>query len=144
MIRACSKCGCKNRVPLRRLAEQAKCGSCHTPLGPIDVPLELTSVNDFDELTKSSQVPVVVDFWANWCPPCRMLAPELAKLAKLRAGQLLFAKVNTDELPALAERYSISGIPSLLVFERGRVTRSTAGFMSASALERELELSALN
>ena len=140
MIRRCPSCQTDNRVPAARLKERARCARCHAALTPIDVPIGLHDSQAFDELITHSPLPVLVDFWAPWCAPCRVLAPELEKLARARAGSLVVAKLDTDEVPEVAGRFDISGVPSLYLFESGRVKRTTAGAMPMGAIIAELGL----
>jgi thioredoxin 2 len=102
----------------------------------VSAPLVIAQVSEFDELVASSDVPVLVDYWAPWCGPCRMVAPELKKVASSQAGKLVVAKVNVDEVPELAERYGIRSIPTLAVFHGGREVARSVGAGSASAIER--------
>ena len=132
-IIACDSCGQKNRVPYS--SHETRCGKCKTTLRPPAEPIEVASVDTFDALIDTTGHPVVVDFWAPWCGPCRMVAPEIAKVAAAHAGRLIVVKVNTDALPELGERYRIQSIPTMAIFEEGREAARTTGAMPADQIE---------
>jgi thioredoxin len=98
----------------------------------------LTSAEDFDELVRQAPLPVLVDYWAEWCGPCRMVAPELEKLAKERHGKLVIAKLDTDALPEVAARFDIRSIPTMILFRNGAVAERLSGAMSAGAIAERL------
>jgi thioredoxin 2 len=132
VIVPCTSCGRKNRIPFGR---DAKCAHCHAPLPAPGEPLEISSTAAFDALVASTRAPIVVDFWAPWCGPCRMVSPEIAKVARAQQGRWLVAKVNTDALPDLAGRYGIQSIPTMAVFAGGREVSRTSGARPASEIE---------
>jgi len=136
MRRVCSECKTINRVPVRHLAETGKCGKCHAALPPHSVPIDVTSGTQFDDIIAGARVPVLVDFWATWCGPCRAVAPEVRKAAHGLAGKALVLKVDTDALDDVARRYQISSIPNFAVFHGGRLVRQRAGAADARQLER--------
>lgn len=140
MIIECTSCGTKNRLPAARLEEGGKCGQCKQPLAPPGKASVVESAADFDALLKSSPVPVLVDFWAPWCGPCRTVAPELERVASDRRGKVLVAKVNTDELPDVAGRFGIQAIPTMILFSRGKEARRIQGAMRAPAILQQLAL----
>jgi len=131
----CANCGQKNRIAFEKLGRTARCGQCHQDIQAGSTPLEVGSTADFDRLTSQSAVPVVVDYWAPWCGPCRMVAPELEKVAKRSAGRFLVVKVNTDVLTDLGERHRIRSIPTLAVFSQGREVTRAAGARAAAEIE---------
>jgi thioredoxin 2 len=135
IVVTCSSCGKKNRLAYERLGDPVRCGQCKQPLTVPAVPIELHSTADFDRLVSKSSLPVVVDYWAPWCAPCRMVAPELQKVASRQAGRMLVVKVNTDELADLGQRYNIRSIPTLAVFANGREVARTAGARPAPEIE---------
>ncbi len=134
VIRVCESCGTKNRVPASHLADQGRCGSCKATLSPISEPISADH-EIFDETIRSVKVPVLVDFWAAWCGPCRMAAPEVAKVAKNMAGRAVVMKVDTEKHPQLAARYKVSGIPNFVVFRDGNVVFQQAGAVGAAQME---------
>jgi len=128
----CPSCGKTNRLRYVSLASATQCGSCHTRLSPPAEPLEVPDPATFDALVTSSALPVVVDFWAPWCGPCRVMAPELEKVANGAKGEWLVVKVDTDAVPELGERFRIRSIPTLAIFKGGREIHRSAGARSAA------------
>src|SRR5262249_22417516 len=135
LIVSCPSCGQKNRLAFARLGDEGRCGKCKQPLRAPGEPFELHGVADFDRLVAGASIPIVVDYWAPWCGPCRMVAPELKKVAARQAGQMLVVKVNTDELTELGQRYNIRSIPTLAVFAGGKEVARTAGARPADQIE---------
>ena len=140
MIVQCSGCSRSNRLPAARLRDRAKCAACKAQLLPVNRPMAVRSVADFDELLRDSPAPVLVDFWAAWCGPCRTVAPELEKIAGERAGRVVVAKVDTEALPDLAARFGIRSIPTMIVFRDGKEAKRMSGAMPASAITQQLEV----
>lgn len=139
MIVRCSSCGQANRIPAAKLSSSPRCGACKEPV-TIDAPVSIRSAEEFDDLLWKSPLPILTDFWAAWCGPCKMVAPELEKLAKEKAGKVVVAKVDTDALPQVAGRYSISGIPTMILFQQGRETARVSGALPATAIAERLGL----
>jgi thioredoxin 2 len=129
----CPSCGQKNRIAFA--ATDARCGKCRTTLPRVAEPVEVPDADAFDRLVKEHPQPVVVDFWAPWCGPCRMVAPELVKVAAAHSGEFLIAKVNTDAVPELGDRFQIRSIPTMAVFQGGREVARTAGARPAAQIE---------
>jgi thioredoxin 2 len=142
LVVACPACGQKNRLGYERLGLPARCGQCKQDVHLPSTPLELGTTADFDRLVASASIPIVVDFWAPWCGPCRMVAPELAKVAARAAGRFLVVKVNTDVLNDLGQRLNIRSIPTLAVFSGGREAARTAGARPASEIEAFIQQAA--
>jgi thioredoxin 2 len=131
----CANCGKTNRLAYDKLGGAVRCGECKQPLASPNVPVELHQTADFDRLIAKSALPVLVDYWAPWCGPCRMVAPELEKVAARQSGRMLVVKVNTDELSDLGQRYNVRSIPTLAVFVNGREAARASGARQASDIE---------
>ena len=128
----CANCLAVNRVPQERLEDGPKCGKCHMPLLE-GKPVTLTGSN-FDAFIERSDLPVAVDFWADWCGPCKVFAPVFAQAAAEQKGHVRFGKVDSDAEPALAQRYGIRSIPSLVLFRNGAEVDRVAGALDPTRL----------
>ena len=135
----CPQCDTRNRLAYEKLGQTFRCGKCHLELPPPNEPVAVNSEAAFNALVSLSPLPVLVDFWAEWCGPCKMVAPELAKVAAVGVRQWLIAKVNTEGLPDLAQRFRISGIPTFILFQAGREIGRTSGAMPAVAIRKFIQ-----
>lgn len=136
----CSACGATNRVPREKIEQglEPVCGRCKTPLTTGKQPVTITDAT-FSAEVEHSPLPVLVDVWAPWCGPCRMVAPVIEELAREMAGRVRVAKLNVDENPMTAERFNVRSIPALLVFMGGREVDRMVGVQPKSAIARRLE-----
>lgn len=132
MLIACTHCGSTNRVPDDRLGQDPVCGRCGEAL--LDgAPVELTDAN-FDAVTSKTELPVIVDFWAAWCGPCRMMAPQFERAAQQLKGRALLAKVNSDESPRTASRFAIRSIPTMVMLSGGKEVKRLSGALQAAQI----------
>jgi thioredoxin 2 len=138
LIRTCSHCGQKNRIPATHLSDSGRCGACKNALGPVAEPIPADTAL-FDEIIQNARVPVLVDFWAEWCGPCHMAAPEVARTAANTRGKALVLKVDTEKNQELSARYNIRGIPNFAVFHAGKLVAQQAGAVGHQQMEQWLE-----
>ena len=134
IILPCPACRTANRVAYAKAGGKGRCGSCAAELPLVSAPVEITCIQAFSALVSQSPLPVVVDFWAPWCGPCQMMAPEFAKAAAQAAGGAVFVKVNTDDSPQIAAQFRIQGIPAFALIQNGKLTAQTSGFQPAARL----------
>ena len=132
----CPHCGKWNRIDAGRVSAGPKCGACGTAI-PLDRPLHLNDAT-FDRVIAATTVPVFVDFYADWCGPCKMMAPAVDELARTTAGTALIAKLDTEAAPRTAQRFQIRGIPTVIVFRGGREATRKSGAMPVAALRSML------
>jgi thioredoxin 2 len=141
VIEPCPSCGRQNRLAYGRLGQAVRCGQCQIELPPVAAPVAASDSGQFDTIVALASVPVLVDFWAAWCGPCRMVAPELEQVAARQSGRLLVVKVDTEAVPDLAQRLMIQSIPTLAVYHRGAMVGRQAGAMMAGDIEAFLQQS---
>jgi thioredoxin 2 len=135
MIRACPTCGQQNRIPTVHLQDAGRCGKCKGELPALSEPIEVQSAAEFDALVGEAKVPVLVDFWAEWCGPCKMAGPQVKEAAKRLQGDAVVLKVDTERLGDVAARYGIRAIPSFFVFKGGAQVAQVQGYNDARRLE---------
>jgi thioredoxin 2 len=133
-LMTCPNCGRRNRVPTVATGTP-RCGNCHQAL-----PWVVDAGDDtFTEVADRASVPVVVDLWAPWCGPCRMVSPALERLATERAGQLKLVKVDVDKAPAISQRFTVQAVPTLLLLDHGQILARQAGAAPVAALRNWLD-----
>lgn len=128
----CVFCGTLNRIDLERAADGPKCGDCGRPIR-LDRPLKVSD-SDFDQVIKGADVPVVVDFYADWCGPCKMMAPTLDEFAHTQVGEVLVLKLDTEANQTTAQRFGIKGIPTVIAFANGAETGRHVGMADEAVL----------
>jgi len=138
MILTCPSCGKKNRSPAERLADEGRCGACKTQISPVSRPIE-ADPETFREITRNAKVPVLVDFWADWCGPCKMAAPEVEATARDMAGRAVVLKVDTERHPQIAAEYDVRGIPNFAVIRGGLLVNQQAGVVPSAVMKQWLE-----
>jgi thioredoxin 2 len=133
----CPLCGKLNRVDLARLSDRPTCGACRRPI-LLDRPIAVGEA-ELDRVLGDAEVPVVMDVYADWCGPCKTMAPVLDEFARDRAGELLVAKLDADRNPSAAQRFGVRGIPTLIVFRNGREVARETGAVPRARLDRLVE-----
>jgi thioredoxin 2 len=141
LLTNCPSCGRENRVPIEKVGLTGRCGACRQPLtggsyhapAPVDVP-----ESKFDAITRLNSTPVLVDFWADWCAPCRQLAPALEQLAAEMSGRVLVARLDVDAAPMTAAKFGVQSIPTLLLLRSGIEVERITGLVSLEALRERL------
>src|SRR5258708_5202185 len=141
LIVPCASCGKKSRLTYSRLGDSVRCARCKEAIAAPAQPIDVHSSADFDRLVSSASLPLIVDYWAPWCGPCRTVAPELQKVAARQAGRALVVKVNTDEVSDLGQRFGIRSIPTMAVFNGGKEVARTSGARPAADIEAFLDQS---
>ena len=134
MTRTCTSCGTPNRVPEAHLADTGRCGQCKQTLPPVDEPLDVDGPT-FDAITRAARVPILVDFWAEWCGPCHLAAPEVKRAAAEVAGKALVLKVDTERHPEVAARYNVRAIPNFIVLREGKLVHQQPGVVDHATMK---------
>ena len=142
VVTPCPSCGKPNRIRFERLHAKPRCAACKQEMPSPSAPAEILSVRQFDTVVRTATVPVLVDFWAPWCGPCRAVAPELEKVAHAMRGRALAVKVNTDVLPELGNSFGIRSIPTLAVFWKGSEVERVSGAIPAAEMVKLLDRAA--
>jgi thioredoxin 2 len=138
VMRPCPHCHRTNRVPEGHLADQGRCGSCKQPLPPLGAPLD-ASADEFRAIVTAASVPVLVDFWAEWCGPCKMAAPEVKRVAESLAGRALVLKIDTERHPEIAAEFNVRSIPNFAVFKNGTLVFQQAGLVNHQQMQQWLQ-----
>src|SRR5947209_8276917 len=141
LIRTCTHCQQKNRIPASHLADTGRCGACKNALPPVSEPVAVDTAL-FDEIVQNARVPILVDFWADWCGPCRMAAPEVERTAANMAGKAIVLKVDTEANPQLSARFQVRGIPNFVVLHGGRTVFQQPGLVDHTQMQQWLETAA--
>jgi thioredoxin 2 len=135
----CPRCGQRNRITYERVGQTVYCGKCHAELQGPAATAEVKDEQSFQALIERSALPVVVDFWAPWCGPCKIVAPEFEKVASDGAGHWIVARVDSDELPSLAQRFQINSIPTVVLFREGHEVARQSGAMPATGIRQFIQ-----
>jgi thioredoxin 2 len=140
IIGACPKCATLNRVAYGSVGKLSRCGSCHETMPQVSDPVDVPDSSTFRTVLKDSSLPVVVDFWAEWCGPCKMFGPEFARTAKEWTGRALFLKLNTEMVGDVSQELGVNAIPTIIIWKAGKEAQRIQGAVAGKVLTQAINV----